>query len=179
MNELIDRSKTHLRELQARLNDRLRETSDGAGQDARLGLMIGSERYLVELSEAGEIVSASTPITAVPLTHDWFRGLVNLRGMLFAVSDLARFGGGEATPLSKESRLLALASRLNFNAAILVTRMMGLQNVSAMIDETPGAIVDAARPWIARGLRDDEGRSWYELSLQRLIGDERFVMVER
>lgn len=181
MNELIDRDKSHIRELQARLNDRLRETSS-TNQDARLGLMIATERYLVELSEAGEIVSAATQITSVPLTRDWFRGLTNLRGMLYAVTDLARYGGGDMTPLSKESRLLALSSRLNFNAAILVTRMLGLQNVGTMKEvaiTSDAAPIDPARPWLTRRLADAEGRVWNELSLARLTADERFVMVER
>ena len=178
MNELIDRSKTHLRELQERLNDRLRETATHS-QDARLGLMIGAERYLVDLSEAGEIVPATTQITPVPLTREWFRGLVNLRGMLFAVSDFGCFATGEMTPISKESRLLALASRLNFNAAILVTRMMGLQNVSSMKEVAPPPPTEHPRPWMGRHLLDAEGRNWIELSLVRLILDERFILVER
>jgi twitching motility protein PilI len=172
-----ERSRTHLREFQARLNERLRKatTTDVA---VRLGLMIGAERYLVDLSEAGEIVPVPSVIQAVPRTREWFRGLVNLRGMLFAVSDLSRLAGDGPTPLSKESRLLAFGARLNFNAAILVTRMLGLHSVDTM-RAADGPAPDAPAPWFGRRLVDAEGRSWVELSLSRLCADERFLMVNR
>ena len=79
--------KSHLKDFQARLSERLREAST-APRSARLGLLIGDQRWLVDLAEAGEIVPLPSGITTVPLTRDWFRGLVNLRGSLFGVSDL-------------------------------------------------------------------------------------------
>jgi twitching motility protein PilI len=170
-----ERSRTHLRDFQARLSDRLRRASS-ADVAARLGLMIGEDRYLVDLAEAGEIVPIPETMTPVPLSRDWLRGLVNLRGVLYAVSDLGRFQGGAATTLSRESRLLAVASRLNFNAAILVTRMLGLHNVTSM-KETAFQAPNA--PWKRRQLADSEGRIWTELSLSQLVADERFLLVNR
>ncbi len=166
--------KTHLREFQARLNERLRQAT-GSHASARLGLAIGERRWLVDLSEAGEITPVPSPISPVPLTRDWFVGMVNMRGTLFAVSDLGRFGGEAPTPVGKESRLVAFAARLNFNAALLVTRMLGLHNVANM---TP---VDAlpTQPWQGRRLVDSDGRDWTELSLSALAGDERFLMATR
>src|SRR5690606_23649121 len=104
----------------------------GGVQSARLGVQVGRRRLLIELSEAGEIAAMSGAITPVPLTRDWFKGLVNLRGSLYGVSDLARFEGGGFTPATKETRLVAFATRLNLNGAILVDRMLGLQNTSNM-----------------------------------------------
>lgn len=171
------RSKTHLREFQARLSERLRRATS-ADMAARLGLLIGDERYLVDLSEAGEIVAIPSVIAPVPRTRDWFRGLVNLRGVLFAVSDLSRLAGRGPTPLTRESRLLAVAGRLNFNAAILVSRMLGLHNIGAMRPDGSRP-ADPEQPWHGRRMIDNEGRHWTELSLVRLITDERFLMVNR
>lgn len=169
------RSKTHLREFQARLSERLRRATS-ADMAARLGLLIGDERYLVDLSEAGEIVPIPSQITVVPLTRDWFRGLVNLRGSLFGVSDLQRFAGDAPTPVGKESRLIAFSASLNLNAALLVTRMLGLHDAQHWRH-------DPSRqhwaPWAGRCLVDDEGREWFELSLSRLAADERFLSVNR
>lgn len=170
------RSKTHLREFQARLNERLRQATTSS-VSARLGMMIAQERYLVDLSEAGEIVPVPANFTPVPLAHDWFRGLVNLRGNLFAVSDLSRFCGREFTTLGKESRLLALSGRLNFNAALLVSRMLGLHNLASM--SPAGSATTAEEPWRGERFVDGEGREWIELSLSRLAVDERFLMVNR
>lgn len=138
------RSKTHLREFQARLSERLRKATS-TDLAARLGLMIGDERFLVDLSEAGEIVAIPSVIAPVPHTRDWFRGLVNLRGVLFAVSDLSRLAGHGPTPLTRESRLLAVAARLNFNAAILVSRMLGLHNIGSMLSTTVAPPIPISR----------------------------------
>ena len=168
-------TKTHLREFQENLSERLRN-AQVTPRTARLGLALGEQRWLVDLSEAGEIVPIPAQMTAVPLTRDWFKGLVNLRGTLFGVSDLMRFAGEAYTPLSKESRLLALASGLNLNAALLVTRMLGLHDSSAWREAPARA---SALPWANRCLVDPDGREWHELSLVRLAADERFVSVSR
>lgn len=170
-----ERSRTHLREFQARLNERLKQAT-GTDVAVRLGLLIGVRRYLVDLAEAGEIVPVPPVIHPVPRTRDWFRGLVNLRGVLHAVSDLSLLSGEGPTPTAKDSRLLACTTRLNFNAAILVTRMLGLHSVDTMkaADQTA-----RASSWHGRTLVDPEGREWIELSLSRLCADERFLMVNR
>lgn len=167
--------KSHLKDFQARLSERLREAST-APRSARLGLLIGDQRWLVDLAEAGEIVPLPSGITTVPLTRDWFRGLVNLRGSLFGVSDLLRFSDNASTPVTKESRLLAFSSSLKVNAALLVTRMLGLHDASAW-RHAPERQHWA--PWAGRCLVDDDGREWFELSLSRLAADERFQTVSR
>ena len=182
--------KGHLRQFQARLSERLRQ-ADVAPRVARLGLLIGGQRWLVDLAEAGEIVPWPVPVTPVPLTAPWFRGLANLRGVLFGVSDLDRFAGGEATPLSRDSRLLAFGASLNLNAALLVSRMLGLHDPAGWQVADDGyaqglvaapeqvSASDQAPAWAGRTLIDGEGRTWRELSLARLAADERFLCAGR
>lgn len=176
--------KPHLREFQERLAERLRQ-AESAPRTARLGLLIGERRWLVDLAEAGEISPVPATIAAVPLTHAWFVGLVNLRGTLHAVSDLQRFAGGEATPLGKESRLLSLSAASGINAAVLVTRMLGLHDTRDWQAVPPEEARDghdpgAQRPiWVGRGLRDAAGEQWVELSLARLACDPRFLAANR
>ncbi|MGZ5780707.1 MAG: chemotaxis protein CheW, partial [Burkholderiaceae bacterium] len=72
--------RTRLREFQANLVERMQAARSGADTRAsQLGVMIGQTRWLLNLQEAGEIVSVGT-ITKVPLTQDWFLGLTNVRG---------------------------------------------------------------------------------------------------
>ena len=173
MSELV--AKDHLREFEDRLSERMRQAST-APRTARLGLMIGGQRWLVELAQAGEIVPVPSQITPVPLTRPWFRGLVNLRGALYGVTDFSAFMGGMPTPVTKESRLLALSSALNLNAALLVTRMLGLHDAArwATVPDCPPGEAWTGERWI-----DPEGREWCELSLSRLSADPRFLAVGR
>jgi len=115
-----------LRAFQERLSERLGQA--GAARQTKLGVEAGGRLWLVELSEAGEIVAVPPSFAVVPLTHSWLRGLVNLRGSLLAVTDLADFLGEPPSVVARESRLLVFASRLNLNAAVLVERMLGLQD---------------------------------------------------
>lgn len=175
---------TPMQSFQERLDARMREAVDAPDHAARLGLMIGGQRWLVDLSEAGEIVPVPETIAPVPLTRDWLLGLVNLRGALYTVVDLQRYAQLGRTELTKESRLLALAARLEFNAAILVTRMLGLRNVASMrVEASPGADASfgpAGRPdWIGRTLIDADGHPWHELDLGRLAAGSAFLMVGR
>ena len=179
---------TQLKDFQARMSERLRDAGTTPDLAARLGLMIGGQRWLVDLSEAGEIVPVPDVISPVPLTRDWLLGLVNLRGALYTVIDLQRYAQLGRTEASKESRLLALAARLEFNAAILVTRMLGLRNVASMRLEDEGVEVDpadggfgtAGRPdWVGRTLIDAEGQRWHELDLARLAAGSAFLMAGR
>lgn len=175
---------TPLKEFQTRLTERLRDAGGTPDLAARLGLMIGDQRWLVDLSEAGEIVPVPDAIAPVPLTRDWLLGLVNLRGVLYTVVDLQRFAQLGRSEAGKDARLLALSARLNFNAAILVTRMMGLRNVASMKPDDEAASVRAFGPqgrpsWVGRTLVDADGHRWHELDLARLAAANEFLMVER
>lgn len=155
-----------LRAFQERLSDRLRETA-AAPRQARLGVMVGGRYFLVDLSEAGEIVAVPPAFAAVPMAKSWLRGLVNLRGSLYAVTDLAEFFGDPPSVIGRESRLLVFADRVSLNAALLVDRMLGLQDLATM---RPGP--DGEGNWV-----DDSGRSWSTLGLQQLALDERFLSI--
>ena len=119
----------------------------------------------------------STSIMQVPLTQDWFLGVVNVRGALFTVVDLARFMGGNFTPVSKESRLLTLSPALTFNATLVVSRMLGLRNVATMTPVPEKQTFD--KPWLSEQFRDAEGQTWRRLSLSKLVSSSSFLMVGR
>ncbi len=170
--------RQNLREFQTRLSERLRRAASEPARVAHLGVQVGGRRLLVDLSEAGEIVALSGAVAPVPLTRDWFKGLVNLRGSLFGVSDLSRFEGGDFTPITKQTRLLAFSPRLGLNGAILVERMLGLQSPAAMVEELENDDGGAA-PWRGAQWTDAEGNRWTQLSLAALAGNERFLAVGR
>ena len=153
----------------------------GSGSAARLGLMIGDSRLLVDLAEAGEIapMPSASLILDVPLTRDWFLGVTNLRGSLFTVIDLRRFVGEGATEMTKETRLLSFAPVMNFNATIVVSRMLGLRNTATMTETVAAASAGKAAPWLGRCFTDADGHAWRELKLGQLATHPDFLMVGR
>ncbi|MCX7218792.1 MAG: chemotaxis protein CheW [Burkholderiales bacterium] len=174
--------RTRLREFQAQLMDRMQEAQRGTQlRVSQLGIMIGQSRYLLDLREAGEIVSAGHMVK-VPLTKDWYLGLSNVRGNLTSVVDLARFDGGQATVLDSSCRVVAFAPSLAFNSGLLVSQVLGLRNSSEMeaevsADTNAGSTGLEHKPWIVAVHRDQDGKLWSELSLSMLVQNQEFLHV--
>ncbi|RJG03760.1 chemotaxis protein CheW [Noviherbaspirillum sedimenti] len=167
--------RTRLREFQAQLVERMQAARTGASPYARqLGVLIGQRYCLLNLQEAGEIISVGA-ITTVPLTHDWFLGLTNVRGSLVSVIDLARFQGQGATQLDRESRIVVFAPGLSFNSGILVSRVLGLRNVADMQEQASAE--QAGVPWAARQYVDRDAQVWTELDLSLIVQDAQFLHV--
>lgn len=167
--------RLRLREFQAQLVERMQAARTGTHvQSNQLGVMIGTNRWLVNLQEAGEIVSVGT-ITRVPLTHPWFLGLTNIRGNLVSVVDLAQFQGQGASNIDKESRIVAFGPSLAFNSALLVSRVMGLRNTAEMTLQD--GVTDAGTEWSSQRYVDRDGQEWNELDLAAIIQDPQFLQV--
>ncbi len=169
--------RTRLREFQARLVERMQAVSSGAQAQANLlGVMIGEQRYLLSLQQAGEILTVGA-IAEVPLTQPWFLGLMNVRGNLMSVIDFAAFHGETPTEIEKDSRIVAFAPSMSFNCGLLVSRVLGLRNVDEMGPYS--SIADGAAPWAARQYLDRDTRIWTELDLSLVAQDPRFLQVGR
>lgn len=171
----IGARRTRLREFQANLVERMQAARSGADtRVSQLGVMIGQTRWLLNLQEAGEIVSVGN-ITKVPLTQDWFLGLTNIRGNLISVVDLARFRGQSPTQIDKGSRIVAFAPSLSFNSGLLVSRVLGLHNISEMKPQKNET--SEVSPWAAQSYLDKESQVWTELNLSLVVQDPQFLHV--
>lgn len=169
---LLRREKISLPNFQADLIERLRLAKTAQLGTTALGVQIGKTNWLIDLTEAGEILPVSTP-TSVPLTQKWFKGLLNIRGELSSVIDLNEFLGLEATPLSKESRILSFNARLDAHAAILISRMLGLKNLMQM--KPTGQEDGRGQPQFI----DASEQQWTRLSLKELAQDAKFLHVSK
>jgi twitching motility protein PilI len=167
-----------LRDLQARLADRLRAAKTEERKASWLAVECAGRGFLFSLPEAGEIF-AMAPLLPVPHTHRWFLGVANLRGGVHGVIDLAGFLGlreGREAPLD-QARLVGLNATLELNCALLVDGLAGLRGIdqlTALPEET------TARPAFAgQRFRDAQGRTWQELKLSALSADESFLAIVR
>ena len=180
---LVNR-RDRLRDFQAGLAEKLKRAEATPLTVNRLGLQIGAHRLLVDLAEAGEILTVPN-IMPVPLTKPWYRGLANVRGNLVGVVDVSLFAGGPPTPIDKESRLLAFSGDLRFACGILVSRMLGLRSAADLVPRTTQADADPAvddalfAPWARSRLVDAQEAHWQEIDLSALTADPRFLDIAR
>jgi len=167
--------RERLRDFQSQLLERMQiaRTSDVISSN-QLGVMIGQTRYLLNLRDAGEIVSVGH-ISPVPLTRDWYLGLLNLRGNLIGVVDMQNFRGQPKVEIDSDCRVVAFSSGLAFNAGLLVSKVLGLRNVAEM--EVQQNSSDNQSAWIKQNYVDNNNQIWHELSLATLIQDGDFLHI--
>jgi twitching motility protein PilI len=166
-------SRARLRAFQEQLAQKLAQAKSAPVTASRLGFLVNDKRWLIDLADAGELVPVPD-ITAVPHTHAWYRGLMSLRGNLVSVIDFSAFTGGANTRIERESRVLSFAPQLEFNASILVTRMLGLHNIEGWSREAdPVGVMH----WQGAVLRDGNGETWHELGFDALARDDQFLRI--
>jgi twitching motility protein PilI len=166
-----------LRELQARLAERMKSARSEKQRTAWLAVEAGGCGFLFPLEQAGEIFSLAE---MRPLAHTaaWFCGVANLRGSLFGVVDLASFLGlrqGVPADTPREAaRLVALNPTLGALCALRVDRLAGLRNADQLTAEAPAA----GRPAFARARwLDPQGHRWQEIDLAELASHEQFLAI--
>lgn len=164
--------KTSLKEFQQGLSAKLDRAEQGGSSGALLCIEAGGERWLLDLTDAGEVVPLP-PLADVPLTQPWYAGLANIRGTLYSVVDLAAFHGLAATPHNGQARLLLVGARHGINSALLVNRILGLRAPEGLKPEPAAA--DANRPWAGEKLRDGQNETWRRLVVPTLLQSPRFL----
>lgn len=169
------RKKLDLQAYQQDILARLKSLVD-SGQttsSSRLGVKVGGFNGLLSLMDISEVLPVPEVIK-VPLTHSWFMGMANVRGNLYALSDLAHFLGNEARPITHESRILLAHARFGVNAGLLVDQLIGLRNIEEM--QLQKAAKDKP-DWQLEHYKDASGQDWIELDLAALLGQKEFMQI--
>jgi twitching motility protein PilI len=164
--------RTSLRDYQRELAERLRG-GEGGRATSKLAVRVGHDNWLVDLADASEVIPVP-PVTTVPLTLPWFKGMTNIRGNLYSVVDFSAFLGGAPTSITDQSRLLLIGERFRTGAALLVDRSLGLRNPAQLRQRPSGG---AHKPWVKAEYTDEDGGGWKELDLSQLVRHPEFLGV--
>jgi twitching motility protein PilI len=163
----------NLRQFQTDLSKRLQEAASLPAESSRLGFFAAGQNWLVPLSDIDEVMPVPD-IMAVPGTKSWFRGLANIRGNLYAVSDFTEFISGKPTLDSAENRLILAHRKHGVNAALLVQKSLGLKQTGHQATST----ADSAWPWAKPQAMDSGESHWNEIQMDRLLAESSFLTVE-
>ena len=165
---------SRLREYQTSILARL-EDAKKPGAEAQagyLGVVIGSKNVLVNLQEISETLPI-LHIHRVPVVKPWFLGVANVRGVLYAINDLAQMLEHTFTPISSEARLLLISEAITSNVAFVVDKMIGLRK----LDEMKLREEDAKESLClkAQTYQDVENRVWHMLDCDKLVRSKEFA----
>jgi len=97
---------------------------DGDQQRQYLTFLVGKDRLAIAINDVNEIIEISN-ITHVPMTPNYIRGVINLRGNVVPVVDLSARLGHQTSEISKRSCI------------ILVEILTGdeSQNIGMLVDQ--------------------------------------------
>ena len=168
-----------LRELQARLASRLQAARSEGVSVAWLAVRAGGHNYLFPLGQSGEIFPV-TSIQPVPYAQDWFRGVLNIRGGLYGIVDLAAFvtvagGAKRHEPAAVDPSVVTLNTALEVNCALQVDALAGLRGADAFTASSPAA--EGAPAFFGNRFTDASGQSWQEINLRSLSLSPQFLSI--
>ncbi|HUX91617.1 MAG TPA: chemotaxis protein CheW [Gallionellaceae bacterium] len=157
----------NLREFQQGLLDRMQVQAEGGSQVATLGIIIGQDSWLVEMSDISEVMSLPE-LTAVPLTKHWYCGVANVRGNIYSIIDLGAYINYGLTAYDAQSRVLLIGQKYNFNTGLLVSKVLGLRNIKDWQHSEQDGVVS---------YQDDTGQQWRKLDIRQLIQQPEFIQI--
>ena len=165
---------SQLREYQNNILARL-ENAKKAGAESPagyLGVVIGDKNVLVNLQEISETLPI-LEIQRVPLVKPWFLGVANVRGVLYAINDIAQLLENKITGISSNSRLLLISDSVTSNVAFLADKLIGLRKLDEMKmrnEIAPETVCLKQETYL-----DEDNKIWYLLDCDKLVRSKDFA----
>ncbi len=157
-----------LREFQQNILSRIEEQEKSATEQvSTLGVQVGQGLWLVDMQDISEVLPPPS-VTPVPLTQPWYRGVANVRGNLYSISDFSSFLGLGETRSDGLVRVLLASPKLNCNVGLLVTSVLGLRDTSKWRSE----VRDSEEQFL-----NEQGQVWRKLNLAQLVHQPDFLQV--
>ena len=134
-------------------------------QASTLGVMIAGQNWLVDMKDVSEVLPLPE-LTRVPLSKKWFLGVANIRGNLLCIADVAAYLNIGAVNADTANRVLIVAERHLFNAALLVDRVLGLRDTRTWHESAQEGRIE---------YRDPQGIVWRKLDVTDLLNQNDFL----
>jgi len=135
------------------------------------------QEYGVAIADVKETL-ALRPIVRMFLTPDWLAGIMNLRGDVVAVIDLARFLGMPATIAGDDCRIVVVRHK-TLTAGVLVDHMSEVRVVNdEQVTATP-ATIPTETAAVMRGIATVPSGAVRVLDVAALFESERVRALQR
>lgn len=176
LRALKDQPFELLLELERRAKAAAAGARDSAAGNAWIGVAfrIGGETFLVARDEAREIMGMPSPLTRVPGSREWIRGLANVRGQLLPVIDLKQYLGSGVSLPGRNTRVVVVNHR-EIPAGLIVDEVLGFRRFSdqEFHAEPPPTMVRCERYLAGSFRRGTE--AWPVFSLRKLVESPAFL----
>lgn len=155
-------------ERRAQVEEQLKES----GRWQYIRYRVGDTLFITSIGDVSEILPLAK-LTPVPFTKPWIRGVTNIRGDVYVVTDFSHFLFDKPLAFSKKNKLIVLKG--NTHSALLVDEIIGMTDVRH--DEI-GEQVDGAEEEIRQlvgGSLDKDDSRYFVLDIHNLLSEDNFI----
>ena len=143
------------------------QKTDGAASRELISFLIGTQEFCVDIMSVREI-RGWTPATPLPHSPGYVRGVINLRGAVLSIVDLAARLG--FPPTEPSARAVIIVAQVGHQVVgLLVDAVTGILTVTAdTVQPTPDVASDMARSFVT-GVLAVEGRMISLITLDHVL----------
>jgi purine-binding chemotaxis protein CheW len=152
-------------------------------QPQYLTFRIGREEFAIGIVAIREIMEYTDP-TEVPMTPDFIRGVINLRGAVVPVIDLCARFGREQTDVSRKTCIVILEVEVEYEEetmrqviGVIVDEVSQVLEIAAGEIEPPPRFGARIRTEFISGMAKVDGRFVIVLDVQRVLDVEELAAV--
>jgi purine-binding chemotaxis protein CheW len=138
-----------------------------------LTFFLAKEEYGLEILKVHEIIGV-LPITRVPRTPPFVRGVINLRGKVIPIVDLRSKFGMDAAPEAAETCIIVVQVH-GAQTGVVVDRVSEVADIAeGEIENSPSFGADVATDYLL-GIAKSSGRVRLLLSIDRILSTAEVV----
>ncbi|MGA9110510.1 MAG: chemotaxis protein CheW [Smithella sp.] len=142
-----------------------------------LTFFLASEEYGVEILKVQEIIGRM-PITPVPLTSKYIRGVINLRGKIHPIMDIKVKFGMDQTQITDETGIIVIKTS-TLMMGILVDKVSEVVTIaSGDIEDTPSFGADV-NPEYLLGIGKTGGKIRMLLDIDKVINASEIINLKK
>ncbi len=138
---------------------------------------LGSEEYGIEVDQV-KTIERMLPLTRVPRTPDFVKGVVNLRGVVVPVIHLAGRFGLQEMETTDNSRII-MVNVNDLEVGFIVDAANDVIDVDSDMIETPPDVVGGIRAKYLRGVAKIGDRLLVMLNLTEVLNKGEIVQLEQ
>jgi len=147
------------------------------GSSQYLTFLLGGEQFAVAIIHVKEIIEYGR-VAPVPMMPAWIRGVINLRGAVVPVMDLAARFGRPAATLTRRTCIVVVeivTEGERRDVGVVVDAVSAVQDIAARDIEPPPAMGGLIQSDFIRGMGKVDGRFVIILDATRVLSDEGFA----
>ena len=144
-----------------------------------LTFMLGGEVFAIGILHIKEIIEYGQ-LTTVPMMPEFIRGVINLRGAVVPVVDLASRFGGKPSPITRRSCIVILELKVEEDTQVIgvvVDAVNEVLEIAGADIEPPPAFGTRIRTDFIQGMGKVQERFVILLSVDKVLSTNELVML--